>query len=220
MTTPVRDFLLGLHRLLRHRCFVSGTFVVGVPMADSRFLRFLRDLQAGSTRRLVARTHDDFQQGAAFKARRLCAGACREPSGLTGSGPQMEYRIRPALEGLCGSTAATKRVVLWYHFAVGARRYLFFKLESSPALSMSHVTSAATRYLLKREKSGNGLPKRREDAYKDKAGVDPASALRESRANAADLWPEQAAEAELYDRTTRIGREVFVPAAIASRLLK
>lgn len=197
---------------------MTGTFVIRQPTSDARFSRFMRDLRAGSTRRLFAATHADFQDPGAFEARRLCGlretrARCRA-GGLRGSGPQMEYRLDPPLTGLCGTEAA-KRAVLWYEFTVGKERYLFAKPESHPALSVRHLASAVARYIFKHERRG-GLPPRREDAHLDRGGLDAAAALRESAADAARLWPAQAADAARYDRTARLGREVHVPAAVAA----
>lgn len=217
-----RAFVHALYDRLRHRCFVSGTFVVAVPHVHPKAEALLRDLRAGSTRRLIARTHADFRTTEALRARRLCAEACADPGAARATSPQMEFRLDPPLTGLCGeATAEPKRAALWYTFEVGRRRYLFLKLESSPALSLSHATAAAARYLLKREKKGAPhLPKRRENAYKDAGGVDPGAALLESAANARELWPEAAAEAAWYDRTARIGRELFVPASVLAAIMR
>lgn len=130
----------------------------------------------------------------------------------------MEYLFNPPVSGLCG-TPEHKRVALWYVFSIGLRRFLFFKLEGDPALSLGHAASAAARYILKRDKPSK-LPRRREDAYKNRGGLDPSAALSESRANASTLWPDAAAEAAAYDRDIRIGRELFVPASVVARLAR
>lgn len=213
----VRAFLMALYRTLGRRCFVSGTFVVAEPRGSPAFDALLRLLKTGSSRRF-ATTHADFRDSRAFAASRL-----RGPKGppLQSSSPQMEYAVRPPLQDLCGGSTAIKRVLLWYRFKVAGQGYLFLKLESSSALSVSHAASAAARYLLKREKAADdGLQKRRENARKDRAGLNADAALRESRENVDTLWPhpEHRQQAEAYDRDVRVGRELFVPASVAARL--
>lgn len=212
MAPDVAAFLNGLHRRLGRRCFSSGAFVVQVPPTPA-FRRLLDEMMKRGSRRVGARTHDDFSSAAKLGRRRLCGQACAAGIAQVRAGKQMEYRLAPTrpCEG------AVKRVLLFYQFWVGGGHYLYMKLESHPALSVRHATSAASRYMLKREKK-SALPTRREDAYKDRGGVVASAALALARDNAAQLWPGQAAAAARYDATLRIGREVFVPAAVAGEL--
>lgn len=214
----VSGFLRRLHARIGRRCFTSGAFVIQVPAASSRFQTFLQTLSAGSSVRFGARTHDTFQHASKLAQRRLCGSACAGPAAAVRAGKQKEFVFSEALRGVCGNpTDETKRVMLWYLFSVGFAKYMYVKLESSPALSVSHVVSAASRYLLKRTKKSK-YASRRENAYKNKELV-VAEALAQSREDAARLWPQAAGEAAAYDASLRIGREMFVPAPVVTQLL-
>lgn len=213
MDSQVAAFLKRLHQRAGRRCFTSGAFVVQVP-PTAAFRALLDGLVTRGSRRVGARTHDDFSTAAKLARRRLCGSSCAAPVAQLRAGKQMEYPLAPMRP--CGSTAV-KRVLLFYQFWVGGAHYLYLKLESHPALSVRHAASAASRYLLKREKKST-LPTRREDAYKDRGGVVAAAALTLARDNAAQLWPGQAGDAARYDATVRVGREMFVPAAVAAQL--
>lgn len=191
-----------------------------VPTASARFQRFLAALSAGSSARRIARTHDDFQNPGKLVRRRLCASACRVSADVR-AGRQMEFAFRAPLQGLCGGADdEPKRVMLWYLFSLqslGAARFMYVKLESSPAMSVSHVAAAASRYLLKRKKKSR-YASRRENAYKD-GRVVTQNAFQLSRNDAATLWPGAKEEAGAYDATLRIGREMFVPAAVVASIV-
>lgn len=220
----VRRFLAGLHaRLARGgRCFVSGAFVLEVPGGSTRFQRFLSELTASSTRRPLARTHDTHQSAAKLARRRTCGAGCAAPVRGLASGPQMEYRLSPPMEGLC-APGFPKGVLLWYVFSLGRRRYVFAKLETQGALSLGHATSALRRYVFKAPKQKSALRVRREDAFKNSATQSPAALRRAATdaaaENVAALWPAQAAAAGRYDATLRTGLEVFVPAAVVLSLV-
>lgn len=218
MEPLVASFVRRLHAATRRRCFTSGAFVLEVPAASTRFQRFLQGLVTSSSVRRGARTHDDFQRPERLAARRLCGRACARGVSDLSAGRQREFAFRAPLRGLCGQpTDEAKRVMLWYLFGTGGKRYMYVKLESHPALSVQHAVAAASRYLLKRQKK-TAYASRRENAYKD-GNLVPAAALAMSRENAAALWPHLAAPAAGYDATLRIGREMFVPAAAVARLV-
>jgi hypothetical protein len=219
----VRGFLTRLHeRLVRGgRCFTSGAFVVEVPQASSKFQLFMEKLRKKSTRRFGV-THDDFQHASKIEARRLCSvvGKCHALRSF-GSGPQMEYHLSPAMDHMCGEgISAPKRVVLWYPFEVERKKFLYMKLESAPALSLTHAGGAISRYVIKKQKTG--LPARRENAYKDKGGADAESLYRRSReasADNAEMWPAFAESAARYDEELRIGMEMLIPAGAVVEFL-
>lgn len=218
--STLRQFLARLHRhLATHgRCFVSGSFVMEMP-PGARFQVFLDNLLAHSSRRLLAKTHDDFQNPAKLASHRLCATACGADARALRAGAQHEYRFRPPLAGLCGSQDAyPKGVLLWYTFSLGLKRYVFMKLETHASTSPAHATSALSRYVLKKKKK-TPFETRREDAYKDsKRPIREAAAAAAAR-NVAALWPAHAREATAYDASVRTGMELFVPAAIVATLI-
>lgn len=210
--TSVDAFLHRLHQRVGPRCFASGAFVLQVPV-DPAFDRLLDDLSRGSSRR-VGTTHADFRSAAALTRRRLCGSACAAPIAGVRAGPQREYRLSTPLRPCDGPQS--KRVLLWYQFWVGGARYLYLKLEAHPALSVRHALAAASRYVLKRQSQ---LPTRRENAYKDRGGLVTAAAMALAAEDAQTLWPQAADEAARYDASVRIGREMFVPAAVAAELV-
>lgn len=213
----VTGFVRRLHSRAAQRCFLSGAFVLQVPTASTRFQRFLHSLTAASSVRVGARTHDDFQRADKLARRRLCGSGCRTPVADLRAGKQREYVFRTPLLGLCGGAAdEVKRVMLWYVFSSGGATYMYLKLESSRALSVHHVASAASRYILKKQKRTMYL-RRRENAYKDGA---VGNALGLSRDDVAGLWPHAAGHAAKYDATVRVGREMFVPAPVVIQLLQ
>lgn len=219
LEVQVAGFVRRLHARIGPRCFTSGAFVLQVPTASARFLRFLNALTAGSSVRRGARTHDDFQRADKLARRRLCGRACGAPVDALRAGKQMEFVFRAApLRGMCGHPDdEAKRVMLWYVFSLGPARFMYVKLESSPALSASHVVSAASRYLLKRKKKSR-YAARRENAYKNGELV-VRNALQLARDDAAALWPQAARQSAAYDASVRIGREMFVPAAVVAGVL-
>jgi len=226
----LRRFLSRLHAhlLSRGRCFVSGSFVVEIPAAPRglqrdaasvRFKNFLDNLTSFSSRRLLAKTHDDFQRPAKLAAHRLCADRCTGDARTLRAGPQYEYLFSPPLSGLCGGQDVyAKGVLLWYTFSLGAQRFLFLKLESHGATSPAHAKAAFMRYVLKRGKK-TPFETRRENAYKDGKGPIRDAAAAAAARNVAALWPQHAAAAGVYDATLRTGMELFVPAAAAAQML-
>lgn len=216
--SSVAEFVKRLHARTGRRCFTSGAFVLHVPAASTRFQRFLAALMAGSRVRVGARTHDDFQRADKVVRRRLCGATCARPVAGLHAGKQREFVLRAPLTAMCGHPGdEAKRVVLWYVFSVGREKFMYLKLESSPALSVSHVVSAASRYLLKRKKQSR-YPTRRENAYKN-GDLVARDALSLSLQNARALWPHAAREAAAYDAFLRIGREMFVPASVVAQLV-
>lgn len=214
----VVQFLKRLHARTGRRCFTSGAFVLHVPTASTRFQRFLNALMAGSRVRVGARTHDDFQRADKLARHRLCGATCSRPVAGLQAGKQREFPLRTPLTATCGHPGdEAKRVVLWYMFSVGTAKFMYLKLESSPALSVHHVVSAASRYLLKRKKQSR-YPTRRENAYKDGELV-ARDALSLSLENARQLWPHARKNAAAYDAFLRIGREMFVPASVVAGLV-
>ena len=214
----VEDFVKRLHARTGQRCFTSGAFVLQVPTASTRFQRFLNALTAGSTVRVGARTHDNFQRADKLARRRLCGATCAGPIAGLHAGKQREFLLRTPLKAMCGNPAdEAKRVMLWYLFSVGAQTFMYLKLESSSAVSVSHVVSAASRYLLKRKKRSR-YATRRENAYKNGELV-ARDALSLSLEDARRLWPHAAREAAAYDAFLRIGREMFVPASVVAGLV-
>jgi hypothetical protein len=215
----VRSFLQRLHARLvaKGRCFTSGAFVLEIPKASSRFQGFLSRMQTASRRRPGARTHNDFQSPARLARHRVCGATCAADPRTLHAGPQREYVLRPALGGLCGpADTAAKGVLLWYTFHLGAKSYMYMKLESHGALSLAHARGAVTRYVLKREKRSAFAP-RRENAYKDGGDVRPR-ALAFAAANLV-LWPSRAADARAYNDSVRVGMELFVPAPEVAALV-
>lgn len=215
----VRLVMSRLHDALGPRCFVSGSFVAQLAPA-SAVSTFVGDLAKYSSKRVVAKTHDDFQKPTKLAAHRLCGARCGAAStGDLRASPQREYSFSPPLAGLCGRANTTpKRVLLWYTFALGGDDYLFMKLETHPAASLAHVRGAVARYLLKRPKTSAWEP-RRENAYKDTAkDVVARAAAHASVANAA-LWPAHAHAARAYDNKVRVGMELFVPGPLFAGLV-
>lgn len=219
MSPTVDAFLRRLYARTAPQCFLSGAFVLQVPPASARFQRFLHSLTASSSVRRGARTHDDFQRADKLDRRRLCGGACRAPVADLKAGKQREYVFSKPLRGLCGGAAdEAKRVMLWYVFSSGGATYMYLKLESHPALSAQHVVSAASRYILKKQKRSR-YARRRENAYKDGELV-AGDALALARDDVAKLWPDAAGSAAAYDAGMRIGREMFVPAPVVAQLVR
>lgn len=214
----VRDFLRALHARVRGRCFTSGAFVLALP-PSARVQQFVAQLRGFSSRRPIARTHDNFQNPQKLARHRVCGSSCAADARALRAGSQYEYRLRPPLAGLCGGgDAVTKGVVLWYTFQLGGRRYLYLKLESHASTSPAHALAAVRRYVLKRA-TKTPYEVRREDAYKD----DPRGLARRVAAAAARnlaLWPRHAANARHYDATVRTGLELFVPGAVFAALLR
>jgi hypothetical protein len=132
----------------------------------------------------------------------------------------MEYRLAPPLAGLCGPAdpKTTKGVMLWYVFTVGRQSYMFAKFEGHSAVSVAHAWSAVSRYVLKRKKK-TPFAVRRENAYKDKGGVTPERIAATVAQNIAQLWPQHASAARSYDKSIRVGMEMFVPAGVVAALL-
>lgn len=218
-TDAVAAFARRLHARSGQRCFLSGAFVLQVPLASTRFQRFLQSLTAASSVRRGARTHDDFQRPNRLARHRLCGGSCGAPVANLRAGKQREYVFRAPLRGLCGGPAdEAKRVMLWYVFSSGGATYMYVKLESHPALSAQHVVSAASRYILKKQKRSS-YTRRRENAYKDGELV-AADALALARDDVGKLWPGAAKDAAAYDATLRVGREMFVPAPVVAQLVQ
>lgn len=211
----VRRFLMLMFRIMGDRCFESGALVLGM---STRLRAFVAQLRAHSKRRAIARTHDAFQKPAVFGQRRLCGRACTGQWG--GAGPQMEYALSPPLTGMCGSRggAGGKGVLLWYTFRVGARDYVYMKLESHGSASPHHAVAAVRRYVLKRAPK-TSLPVRRENAYKD-GGVSAAAALAVAQKNR-EMWGPRGrgGEAEAYDSSVRVGMEMFVPSMVTAMMI-
>jgi len=215
----LRLALSRLHAMLaaKGRCFVSGAFVLEIP-PSARVAAFLSTLVGLSARRLLARTHDGFQDPRKLLRHRLCGGRCVAGGGLR-AGPQREYRFEPPLHGLCGALdQSPKGVMLFYTFQFGPKTYLYLKLESHARASVAHVRGASQRYVLKRSKR-TAFETRREDAYKDlpRQTVVEAAA-RASLSNVQSLWPSRAADARAYDASLRTGLELFVPATVVATL--
>lgn len=215
----VRAFLARLHKVLDHRCFVSGTFVIEIPMTSTRFQRFLEDLTTHSSRRVMSLTHATFQKPEQLEAHRLCGKSCVSSSrDLRAQGGQMEYILNPAMQGLCGKSNTFDRgVMLWYTFGMGRKKYMFLKLERHSYASVAHAKAAVQRYMLKKTRSTGTFEPRRENSYKD-ASQDRATMAKASARDLA-LWPAHGAEARLYDATLRTGMEVFVPGPIVANLV-
>lgn len=200
-----------LGRLLAHRCFESGTFVVSLDHPRAR--AFVDALRRASRRRPIARTHDVFQRREKLARARLCGSSCRTDARWLTAGPQYEYvPPRPMVFACAG--AKEFGVLLWYEFALGSKRYAFMKIESHPSSSPAHVVGAVRRYVLRAPKASSSLEPRREDAYKDR-GWSPARARHLATANAARLSPEGRRAAAEYDASLRTGAEVFVPSDLA-----
>lgn len=218
MQADVERFVRRLHARTGQRCFTSGAFVLRVPLASTRFQRFLAALTAASSVRFGARTHDDFQRADKLTRRRLCGASCLGGMTDVRAGKQREFVFRAPLRSVCGHPAdEAKRVMLWYLFSAGQARFMYVKMESSPALSVSHAVAAASRYVLKRKKKSMYVT-RRENAYKNGELV-ARDALRLSRDNSRLLWPEATRDAAAYDASMRIGREMFMPASVVARLV-
>lgn len=200
-----------LARLLAHRCFESGTFVVS--LRDPRARAFVAALRGVSRRRPIARTHDVFQRREKLARQRLCGGNCRVDARWLTAGPQYEYVPRAPMRFACAG-AKSFGVLLWYEFALGSKKYAFMKLESHASTSPAHVVGAVRRYVLRSPAARTRLEPRREDAYKDR-GWSPSRALHLSSANAAWLSPAGQRESAEYDASLRTGAEVFVPSDLA-----
>ena len=181
----VRRFAEELYGLLAgtEACFLSGTFVIGddgggISERVGRPPRRAIGALAGTCRVRPGRfSHYLFQTDRAFQAYKNNAG----PSFLRGSTGMQEvaadiirYGCDPELRKKAEPTPAErkneveKKVLLWHAFEVesgGARkRFLFFKLEAAPGLSVSHLAQAASHYLSPAGADrDNDYPIRRED---------------------------------------------------------
>lgn len=214
----MRGFLGRLHRRIASRCFVSGAFVLEVP-PSSRFQQFVQELKRHSSKRMIARTHDDFQNPGKLAAHRVCARRCAKNARTLQWGQQYEYRFSPPLHGLCGpADASPKGVLLWYTFTLGQKPYVYMKLETHSSTSPGHTVAALKRYVLKQSKK-TPFETRREDAYKNSASAVAQRAAAAAARNVAALWPEQAGAAKAYDQSVRVGMELFVPATVVASLM-
>ena len=232
MATCAREFFSRLHERLERggACFTRGAFVIEVgdsPAVESLLLKMTR----ASSARPFSKTHDVFMTRAALGRRRVCASRANCSADLLdvmALTKQRELGLRPPLrlrcrENLSGETV--KRVVLFYSFRVNGQRFIYAKLEGHRALSVQHAFAAVKRYVLKRPGGDAGVA-RREDNFKNKNRA-PANrnsvVSQHSSQNALAFWrgvaPERreevAVSAQRYDRLLRVGKEVFVPAAVA-----
>lgn len=131
----------------------------------------------------------------------------------------MEYKLNPAMTGLCGTSDTFDRgVLLWYTFSMGTKRYMFLKMETHSYASLAHAKAAVDRYMLKKTRSTGTFEARRENSYKDSRVIED-SAMAKASARDMLLWPEHAADAKVYNATLRTGMEVFVPAPVVATLV-
>lgn len=220
----VRCTIQRLHDRLAEidRCFVRGAFVWELRPRTKLGKRLWTTLTTLSTPRPIARTHRRFLS----------------ESNQT---KQMEFPIDPPMQFLCDEPCRSsssdrctrgkqtpKTVLLWYAFQRGSRTFLFLKLEGSKGMSISHMIQAFRKYVFGTEFDGGGYPYRAETKPVSKTH------LMENRMGLT-RWVERTFRTErqrtqararlqdvldAYDRSVRVGDEMFVPWLVLERELR
>lgn len=223
--TFVRCLVQKLHDRLADidRCFVRGAFVWEIRQGTQLGKRLLGTLKAFSKPRPVARTHRHFIRD-------------------TNDSKQMELTLKPPMRYLCDSSCrgskksqdctkgkrTSKGVLMWYAFRRGPRTFLFVKLEGSKGMSIAHAIKAFKKYALKKDFDSGGYPYRAETKPRSEQNLsrnrkalsrwaDSAFKSDGERKRALSRLDEKMAE---YDRTVRVGNEMFVPWMILEREIR
>lgn len=207
------EYVRGLYTMLNNvgACFLSGAFVI-----DDRNHHLKLLLQAGKGRTLIGplMSHTSLQpytQG-------VCGGVC-------------EVHLTDVPLSCGGAERRVYRNIKWYTFnnradgAAEPERFVYFKLETQPTLSLAHARSAIDRYVLKKETHKSSLQRRREDCVKDKAGCTcygggPLCATRHPRDPHGFATGGQDGVCVANEAThRRSGDEFFVPTSISDAIL-
>ena len=212
----MQRFVTRLHEFIAMtgRCFRRGAFVVDLA-EPSAYYWAKKVVATGTPRPFDGATHEAFYKQTVWDRRRTCGETCGDGAVILPLSKQVELPLTD-FEG-CG---APKKVVLAYLFAIDEHPYMYLKLESNPARSVAHAMEAIERYLLHRKKD-NGLPTRRENAYKNKKPVVNPELFRADQS----AWDEFLEDDDIqamryYDQRIRTGAEMYVPPSLTKQLLK
>lgn len=130
------------------------------------------------------------------------------------------------LEECTDDRKAPKKVLLFYPFRVKSleknvsKRYLYLKLESSPAISVEHAIEAAEAYTTD-VKDNSGYPRRRERLRKKETSYDDKLRIADNEFyESLNLSSNDKEDIIFYNDFVRSHNEIFIPQSITNRIIK
>lgn len=130
------------------------------------------------------------------------------------------------LEECTDDRKAPKKVMLFYPFRVKSleknvsKRYLYLKLESSPAISVEHAIEAAEAYTTD-VKDNSGYPRRRERLKKKETSYDDKLRIADNEFyDSLNLSSNDKEDIRFYNDFVRSHNELFIPQSITNRIIK
>jgi len=130
------------------------------------------------------------------------------------------------LEECTDDRKAPKKVMLFYPFRVKSlkknvsKRYLYLKLESSPAISVEHAIEAAEAYTTD-VKDNSGYPRRRERLRKKETSYDDKLRIADHEFyESLNLSSNDKEDIRFYNDFVRSHNELFIPQSITNRIIK
>ena len=130
------------------------------------------------------------------------------------------------LEECTDDRKAPKKVMLFYPFRVKSlkknitKRYLYLKLESSPAISVEHAIEAAEAYTTD-VKDNSGYPRRRERLRKKETSYDDKLRIADNEFyEYLNLTSNDKEDIRFYNKFVRSHNELFIPQSITNRIIK
>ena len=217
----LRTTLQKMFALLGDRCFKNGTLII--ELTDSPYLaRFIDAVIKMSHPRPVAKTHRFFSDSSLFQKHRVCrrtSAMCSEES-VHQETPQMEYVFSPRLDGICDSISSAG-VLLLYKFRFGNKKFVFLKLESSKAFSISHVKTSIQFYVMKEMTKGRRETDTSLNTLLTVLGDDNKRIIKMCKSL---KFPPTTVnkiikDIDFYDRQIRVGHEFFLPGIVATSVL-
>ena len=139
-------------------CFVKGSFIIDDH--DNKLKPILQKAQ--SSKPIPMESHMGFRP---YKGE---AKICSKSNGLC----EVNLSSYPVTIN-CGEHSLERKNIKWYTFnntedKNNPQRFVFFKLEGFSTLTLSHLTRAVSRYVLKKPSDLDSLPTRREDCHIEK----------------------------------------------------
>lgn len=217
----VRTTLQKIFVLLGDRCFKNGTLII--DLNDSPHLtRFIDAVIKMSHPRPIAKTHRFFSDSSLFQKHRMCrriSSVCSKET-VHEETPQMEYVFSPRLDGICDSISSAG-VLLLYKFRFGNKKFVFLKLESSKAFSISHVKTSIQFYVMKEMTKGRRETNTTLDTLSAVLADDKNRVLKlcKSLKFPPTIVNKIIKDIEFYDRQIRVGHEFFLPGIVATSVL-